>query len=158
MAKIVILLGGRIYIKKIILEYSFLNFYEKEIWLIDSLQIFDPFYLSRENTSRTREFLQELRISRPFTFYQLKDRIFTLTKIYLKPEAAVIISSFDCFNKNIMDKNEKESLIELMLDTIKKITLQKRCRFMIGLKNKELMKNIRKKFEKVRIWEEQSGL
>jgi hypothetical protein len=73
------------------------------VWLIDSRQIFDPYSLSRNGLSEARAFLDRLKICRPFTFHQMRQKIYSLTKIKLCIEDTLAISSIDCFDDEIKE-------------------------------------------------------
>ena len=154
-ANIFAIIGARSHIKSTALNYCF-NFFDKEaIWLVDSLQIFDPYSLSRVNTERTRQMLFSIRVSRPFTFYQLKDKIFSFRKIKLTRDSTIIISSIDCFNDDIDNSAEKSSLFAAMLRLLTWIQDEKGCKIIIGLKDKETLSKLLDCWGYVTIWEEQ---
>ena len=99
--------------KWFILDWCMEQFQKKDIWLIDSLQIFDPYYLARKDKDKARQLLNTIRIARPFTIYQLRDKVFSLTRIHLAG-AAIIISSIDCFKEEVR-KKEWESIEKKMV-------------------------------------------
>ena len=125
--------GTRSQIKETLLDYCLMNYRKKDIWLIDTMQIFDPYYLSRKDPANARGMLHRIRVSRPFTFYQLRDKLFTLTKIRLDKDSVVIISGFDCFNDEVPDANEKNALIDRMLDLLAGFAEYKGCRVILGM-------------------------
>ena len=152
--KTIVVLGGFPHSKKIILEYCISNFEKNQIWLIDSLQVFDPYSLSRIDTQKTRELLQSMKISRPFTFYQLKDKIFSLTKMDLGKNPSIIISSLDCFNDEVEDPEKKRIVGSVLLKVLKRIQQARGCDLIIGVKDIEFLAQIQKNWEVV-LWEEQ---
>jgi len=103
------------------------HFDEEELWLIDSLQIFDPYWLSRRNTARARAVLRSIQVSRPFTIYQLRDKLFSLTKLRLSEKSTVIISALNCFNDEV-DMPEQGAIIRAMDGVLGRLP----CKLLIG--------------------------
>ena len=127
-----IIRGNRSTIKRQILDYCLEHFEEESIWLIDSLQIFDPYYLSRKDTEMTRQMLDNIRICRPFTLFQLRDKIFTLTKITLNQNSTIIISAINCFQSDTRNKDEIKAVKHSILETLKQIKQQYLCKIILG--------------------------
>ncbi len=125
-------IGTRSEIKRIFLDYARMRAEEERIWLIDSLQIFDPYYLSRRDVSHARVVLHHLMVSRPFTLYQLRDKVFGLNKLGLKEGSTVLISSLDRFDDEARDDFELESVRDAMLRSARHM----RCDFIVGVQKK----------------------
>lgn len=134
---IAIVSGSRAYTKTAILDHCFKNFEQTQIWLIDSRQVFDPYYLSRRDKARARRLLQSLEISRPFTFYQLRDRILGLRSLPIKEQTTIIISSIDTFDDDIENEEEKSILLRSMIREIGHIHDERGCDMIIGAKKSE---------------------
>ena len=128
----IIIHGNRKELKIKILEYCMQNFEQEEIWLIDTLQIFDPYHLSKINTKKARELLTKIKVTRPFTIYQLRDKLFSFKKIRLHKNSTVIISCSNCFNKEIQIKEELVALKRLITSLVNGIEHKYECRFIIG--------------------------
>ncbi len=103
------------------------HFAEEELWLVDSLQIFDPYWLSRQDTSRARAVLRSIRVSRPFTIYQLRDKLFSLTKLHLNEKSTVVISAINCFNDEV-HMPEQGAIIRAMEGVLGRLP----CKLLIG--------------------------
>ena len=102
--------GGRSYRKQKLWGYCFEHFNKEELWLLDSLPVFDPFWLARQDTARTRQLLKSIRISRPFTFYQLRDKLYSLTRLPLTHKSTVIVSGMDAFDEELQDERELRAI------------------------------------------------
>ena len=98
---------------------------------MDTLPIFNPYALSRMDVARARELLRSIRIARAFTFYQLRDKLFSLTKLRLGKEATVIVSGMDIYE--LEDKKELHS-IQLALHRLLE-RLGSKC--IIGLRHQD---------------------
>lgn len=120
------------------LEYALEHFEQEELWLVDSLQIFDPFYLSRHNPFRARRLLHAMKIARPFTIYQLKDKLFTLTKIKLHEKSTILVSGIDKFDEDISNKRELEAIHATMKQVLEGLIEKYRCKIFVGVREKEL--------------------
>ena len=119
--------GGRAELKGAILGYCLEHFHEEELWLVDSLQIFDPYWLSRRGTARAREMLRSLHVARPFTIHQLRDKLFTLPKLCLSPHSTVIISAINCFNGEVKGP-EREAMLQAMDGILRQLP----CKLIVG--------------------------
>jgi hypothetical protein len=123
--------GSRKDIKRTILDYCLDHFETEQIWIIDSLQVFDPYYLSRINAPRARLMLDSIRISRPFTFYQLKEKIYSLTKVPLNDRSTIIISSINCFDED-GDPKELGILKDAMNAALQRLSDITHCKMFFG--------------------------
>jgi hypothetical protein len=118
-------------LKEFFLNYCLDNFENEDIWLIDSLQVFDPYYLSKRNLERTREMLARIKISRPFTIYQLKDKLFGLSKFNLSKKATLLITSLNCFDEDIPYKKEALAIKGIISNLIKNLD----CKVVLGVQS-----------------------
>lgn len=131
-AGVAIVSGSARFIKKTLLDYCFSHFDEEHIWLVDSLQIFDPYYLSSMNVSRTRCMLHSIRVSRPFTLYQLHDKIHSLPRVPLDMRSTVIISGMDCFSGEAQTAGERNAMLGRMVSALKQLRQEKGAALIIG--------------------------
>jgi hypothetical protein len=154
-ANIFAIIGSRGQIKASALDYCFNCFEEEDIWLVDSHQIFDPYTLSRKDPARTRQMLFRIRVCRPFTFYQLKDKIFSFTKITLNKDSTIIISSIDCFADDIDDADERLAILRSALAALRRVQEKAGCRIIMGLRSKDTLDRLLECWGHVTIWEEQ---
>ena len=145
---------GRGNTKKAILDYCLSNFDSEKIWLVDSLQVFDPYYLSRIDIARARAMLRTVKISRPFTFYQLREKVFGFMKIPLDEKSTIIISSMDCFNSD-GDTFEISILTKVLFRVLQRLQSLTGCKVIVCLQDKSMVP-LAKEYGEVRSWEEQS--
>ncbi len=110
--------GSRQDIRLFVMDLLMKQFDLRQIWLLDSLQVFDPYLISRKDTARARQMMRSVLISRPFTVYQLRDKLFTLQKMSLGHDPLLIISSIDCFDHNIREEKEKKAIKDIIDKTI----------------------------------------
>ena len=129
------LIGERTTIQSEILLYCFKYFKDRDIWLIDSLQILDPYATSRRHTTETRAMLQSIRIARPFTFHQLRDKIYTLTKLPINKHSTIIISSMDIFNDDSLNEQEMKITMKRLLNLLNLIQKNTNCQIITGWKH-----------------------
>ena len=134
MGGVAIVFGSSRFIKKTLLDYCFTHFDEEQIWLVDSLQIFDPYYLSSVNVSRTRGMLYAIRVSRPFTFYQLHDKIAGFSRMPIDWRSTIIISGMDCFGDDASRDEERTAITDHMLRVLLRVHEETRCTMLIGCK------------------------
>ena len=132
MNNFIFLRGSRSTLKKKILDYCITHFEDEDIWLIDSLQLFDPYRLSRTNIEKTRHLLHSLHIARPFTFYQLRDKIFSLTKLSLEESSTVIVSSMNCFDEEV-NTDRRDILHETLYHVLEDIQERSHCTILAGV-------------------------
>ena len=133
-----------------LLNYCLTHVEDKKIWFVDALQVFDPYYLSRRNIPRTRQLLHKLNIARPFTFYQLRDKLYSFTKIKLNKKSVMMVSGFDSFDDSIA--NEKQVVLKRMLTLLARLAVQ--CVLIISITDPTLLENIMQYFNEVKLWEE----
>ncbi|MFC1769183.1 hypothetical protein ACFLZX_05455 [Nanoarchaeota archaeon] len=132
MEKTFIVRGSWSSIKNSVLDYCFTHFSDEDIWLVDTLQVFDPYYLSRLDSARTRRMLHAIKVCRPFTFYQLRDKLFSFIKLPLSERSTIIISSMDCFNDDVENEEEREVVANMMMRLLKLLQNKSGCRLIIG--------------------------
>ena len=108
----------RSHIREKILSYCLHHFLREQIWLVDSFQIFDPYSLSRKNLAKTRRLLAKIQIARPFTLYQLRDKLFTFTKLPIGKNSTIIISSIDCLQTDLINSKESEMIRVQIFDIL----------------------------------------
>ncbi len=137
--------------------YCFDHFESERIWLIDSLQVFDPYALSRVNVSRARAMLDSLMVSRPFTLYQLKDKVFTLTKIKLDANSTIIISGIDCFENDGLGEAEKKAHYGSIMQVLNGILIKTGCRLIIGYSDDSFLNLTSYLMMEAEIWDGRLG-
>ncbi len=134
-----LVIGGRQFLKSVLWDYCITHFETEKLWIIDSLPLFDPYSVSRVNVAVARQLLLKIRIARPFTFYQLKDKVFSLIDLQ---DSTVIVSCMDAYEvKNV---NENKAIFKMMNQVLQNLN----CKVILGFKEKnEIFKGA--------IWEEQ---
>lgn len=153
-AGVAIVSGNAHHIKKTLLDYCLSHFDEEHIWLADSLQIFDPYYLSSVNVSRTRSMLHSIRVSRPFTLYQLHDKIYSLTRVPLDMRSTIIISGMDCFLDDARTEEERTVMIKRMIGVLKRLRQEKGAALIIGCRTTVMRQHLCTLFNSAQNWEE----
>jgi hypothetical protein len=146
--------GGYPTVKPLVLTYCFEQFENYQIWIVDSLQVFDPYAVSRVSTAKARLMLKEIKIARPFTFYQMKEKIFTLTKLSLDKNSVVIITGLDAFEQEIPE-DEFNAHLRHIASVIRKL-LRQDVNVIIGIKDSSLRQSFKRNFREVVLWEAKS--
>jgi len=122
--------GTRRELKKKILDYCLDNYDKEQIWLIDTLQVFDPYYF--QETEKARLMLDNIKICRPFTLHQLRDKLFGFKKIPLNKNSTLIISSTNCFNEDVKSKQEITAIKNIIRELLKYIKTTYQCNIIVG--------------------------
>lgn len=144
---IVCITGSRRELKHALLDYCMVHFEEEQLWLVDSLQVFDPYYLAGINTERARNLLFALKISRPFTFYQLREKLYSFTKIPLSVSSTIIISAMDCFDDDLINREEYRLLFLDLLQLLKRIHQKFSCKIIIAAQKEETVTLLKSYFK-----------
>jgi len=116
------------------------------------LQVFDPHRLSRLGAAKARLLLEQVRIARPFTLFQLRDKLFSLTKMRLNPRSTVIVSGLDCFDSTC-NTDEQNAVMNTLVTVLMKLQQRSGCRLVIGMRSCLLSS-----FRGAEVWEEQCCL
>lgn len=131
MGRVIFVRGGFAEVKAKLMTYCLDRFDKEELWLMDSLQVFDPYTASRVDVGRARLMLCRIRVSRPFTLHQLKDKVFSLTRVRLSSKSTIIISGIDCFEDGL-DDDEKAAHNASIAGVLKRLVVLYGCRLIIG--------------------------
>ncbi len=118
-------------IKKAFMMYCLEHFEHEEIWLLDSMQVFDPYMVSRIDVAAARRMLSSIKVSRPFTIYQLKEKVFSLSKMSLHERSTIIVSGIDCFEDELKPA-EKDAHVNAIRKALCRIQESTRCKLLIG--------------------------
>ena len=127
---VVLFVGNRVHLKEKMLLYCLNNFDKEKLWLVDTLQIFDPYWCSRKNERLARQMLASIKIARPFTLHQFKSKMFSLTKMNLTKESTVLISSWNCFEGLAEEKKAIDEALQRLMKWLP-------CKFVVGVSKGE---------------------
>ncbi len=130
---ITVVYGHRRFVRRRLMSYCFERFESERIWLIDSAQVFDPYSLSRIDAARTRCMLCSIHVSRPFTLYQLRDRVSSIALVGLDSRSTLMISGIDSFQDDVSDKEECLTIMDRMTNTLGRVHDATGCGMVIGV-------------------------
>jgi hypothetical protein len=151
MGRTVLCIGSRGYIRQALLSYCYTHFEAEQLWLVDSLQILEPFAFSRQDVAKTRLMLCRLKVARTFTLFQLRDKLFTFKKLPLCMDSTIIVSGLDAHSYDRVQRAEQEAVIGSIVGLLLRLQANTGCKLVIGLMGKELMG----RFLEATIWAEQ---
>ena len=84
---------------------------------------------------------------------QLRDTLFSFTKIPLQKSSTVIVSGFDSFHDDA-EYEERTATIRIMLQVLSTLQNRTSCTVILGVRGRAFVTTLKQYFERIEQWEE----